>query len=221
MARRYAESLFKQTSIREWNAHHGISYNVTVSIEPLKQVRLKDSSVTFQCLTAIVPSQAITYLWQRNGSFIDASINGGIIITNDGRFTIKRIILEDFGSYQCVAQLGNSAVVSQSATLERAYFILGKVANKTSFVKKEGTSVLLKVPDVQSNPKASFTWKIYDQKGKDKAFVQQRYFVTSNGDLLISPILLADSGFIAKLFINWKYSDVRQFEYGTLTVTGK
>ena len=101
-------------------------------------------------------------------------------------------------------------------------FILGNIANKTSIVKKEGTSVLLKVPNnIQSNPKASFTWKIYDQKRNDKAFDQQRYFVTANGDLLISPVIwLEDNGCTAKLLINWEYSDVRQFEYD-LTVTGK
>ena len=42
-------------------------------------------------------------------------------VLNDGRLTIKRIILEDFNSYQCVAQLGNSAVVSQSAKLKREH----------------------------------------------------------------------------------------------------
>ena len=101
-------------------------------------------------------------------------------------------------------------------------FILGNITNKTSVVKKEGTSVLLKVPNnIQSNPKASFTWKIYDQKRNDKAFDQQRYFVTANGDLLISSVIwLEDNGCTAKLLINWEYSDVRQFEYD-LTVTGK
>ena len=82
-------------------------------------MRLKNNSVSFQCIADIVPSQAINFLWKRNGSFIDTSINDRVILTNDGRFTIKRIRLEDFNSYQCVAQFGNSAVISQSANLER------------------------------------------------------------------------------------------------------
>ena len=83
-------------------------------------MRLKNDSVSFQCIAHIVPNQAINYLWKRNGSFIDTSINGRVILTKDDRFTIKRIRLEDFDSYQCVAQFGNTAVISQSVKLERA-----------------------------------------------------------------------------------------------------
>ena len=87
--------------------------------QPRNQISVENSDVMFECSAVTIPTEKVSYLWKKDGEYIDTSKIPRASISSDGKLVIKSILTEDFGVYECVAMCDEGALLSHPAKLEK------------------------------------------------------------------------------------------------------
>ena len=97
------------------------AYKFEFTVQPTDQTSLEGTNAIFPCSAVSEPARTITYLWKRNGKYIDMINNKRFEARLGGDLVITSLTQEDFeNDYQCVALCSDGAIIGRSAKLKKA-----------------------------------------------------------------------------------------------------
>eukprot|EP00794_Sanderia_malayensis_P008883 gene8883-9833_t len=196
------------------------SLNISFAVQPVGHVSLEGFNAHFNCSAIVSPQgTTIVYLWKYNGIYINTNTHRRFHISPTGSLVISGVTAEDFGTYQCVAQCTEGAIISLPAELEKAVFQTQGSPTSTTYVEKVGVPFFLKALKYESKPPAKVKWKICQDSGS--CLVEgNRFLVTDSGDLLIFALLRTDNDYRLQMEISPQFHHTIRFHYGKLSVSG-
>ena len=97
----------------------GAVQKIEFTEEPKNLVALENENAIFRCSAVTVPPQQINYMWKKNDVYMDIRKIPRAEITSSGSLVISSVKRSDFGSYRCIAQCTDGAIISQRAKLEK------------------------------------------------------------------------------------------------------
>ncbi|XP_065066047.1 uncharacterized protein LOC135691963 [Rhopilema esculentum] len=194
----------------------GAVQKIEFTEEPKSLVALENENAIFRCSAVTVPPQRINYMWKKNDIYMDISKMPRAEITSSGSLVISSVKRSDFGSYRCIAQCTDGALISQQAKLEKPE--LSMAATQSTVQVKEGGYHIYD-PHLKINTPVTVSWLLCSKSTTTcKSPDPSSTYVTSNGSLLMSPIMAADDTYYGKLEIRGKYTGTRQVVFGPINI---